>query len=124
MQRATRFAVGRQRVRYSTQATALQTHQERVLRNAMCPSCGSSEYSQYPPGAAPPETPLAVAAPAAAPPVPAAAPPAPPPPLEDVSPARWAKDPYARHELRYWNGTEWTKHVSDRGATAVDPASR
>lgn len=50
MQRATRFAVGRQRERYSMQAVALQGTQDRVLANARCPSCGSSSFTQYKPG--------------------------------------------------------------------------
>ena len=33
----------------------------------------------------------------------------------------WYSDPTARHELRYWNGTAWTEHVSDAGVAAVDP---
>ena len=35
--------------------------------------------------------------------------------------ARWAPDPMGRHELRYWNGAEWTDHVADRGVQATDP---
>jgi hypothetical protein len=35
-------------------------------------------------------------------------------------PAGWHPDPHSRHELRYWNGTQWTDHVSDRGVTGVD----
>ena len=27
----------------------------------------------------------------------------------------------ARHELRYWDGQQWTEHVSDRGTQGVDP---
>jgi hypothetical protein len=42
----------------------------------------------------------------------------PPPP---AAPAMWAADPTARHELRYWNGTTWTAHVSDRGIATTDP---
>ena len=34
--------------------------------------------------------------------------------------ARWANDPYERHELRYWNGVMWTEHVSDGGTIAID----
>jgi hypothetical protein len=30
-------------------------------------------------------------------------------------------DPSGRHELRYWDGTQWSEHVSDRGETATDP---
>jgi hypothetical protein len=36
-------------------------------------------------------------------------------------PAQWYPDPSGRHELRYWNGTEWTDEVSDMGATSTDP---
>jgi uncharacterized protein YxjI len=41
--------------------------------------------------------------------------------MTDVSPAAWHPDPYGRHELRYWDGTRWTEHVSSNGAQAVDP---
>ena len=34
--------------------------------------------------------------------------------------AQWAADPYGRHELRYFDGTNWTASVSNRGVTAVD----
>ncbi|MCW2751620.1 MAG: hypothetical protein JWR83_2730, partial [Aeromicrobium sp.] len=36
--------------------------------------------------------------------------------------ARWATDPFGRHELRYWNGREWTDHVSDYGIVGTNPA--
>jgi putative membrane protein len=35
-------------------------------------------------------------------------------------PAGWYPDPSGRHEQRYWREGEWTEHVSDKGATAVD----
>lgn len=35
----------------------------------------------------------------------------------------WFADPHGRHELRYWDGTRWTEHVSDRGQLGTDPAS-
>lgn len=35
--------------------------------------------------------------------------------------AGWNQDPYGRHELRYFDGTAWTEHVSDGGAQGVDP---
>jgi hypothetical protein len=35
--------------------------------------------------------------------------------------ASWLPDPSGGHELRYWNGTAWTEHVSDQGTTAVEP---
>jgi len=53
MERASRWGVGRQRTKYSMQALALQDQQDRVLANAMCPSCGSSDFTQYKPGQAP-----------------------------------------------------------------------
>ncbi|MDQ3352503.1 MAG: DUF2510 domain-containing protein, partial [Actinomycetota bacterium] len=28
------------------------------------------------------------------------------------TPANWYPDPSHRHELRYWDGTTWTEHVS------------
>jgi uncharacterized protein DUF2510 len=41
------------------------------------------------------------------------------PPLQ--IPAQWSADPIGRHELRYWNGTTWTEHVSDAGVSSTDP---
>jgi hypothetical protein len=41
--------------------------------------------------------------------------------VEAGNPARWARDPTGRHELRYWNGSEWTEHVSDAGVPSTDP---
>jgi len=35
--------------------------------------------------------------------------------------AAWHPDPTARHELRWWDGTAWTDHVSDQGVAGVDP---
>jgi uncharacterized protein YxjI len=37
------------------------------------------------------------------------------------NPASWHPDPTGRHELRYWDGSAWTNHVSDQGATGTDP---
>jgi len=36
-------------------------------------------------------------------------------------PASWYPDPYGRFELRYYDGTQWTEHVSNGGAQQVDP---
>jgi Protein of unknown function (DUF2510) len=33
----------------------------------------------------------------------------------------WLADPFAKHEQRYWSGTEWTEHVSDGGVPGTDP---
>jgi hypothetical protein len=32
----------------------------------------------------------------------------------------WNPDPYARHELRYWDGDQWTGHVSDAGTVGLE----
>lgn len=32
----------------------------------------------------------------------------------------WQPDPTARHEYRYWDGSQWTDDVSDGGVTSVD----
>lgn len=50
-------------------------------------------------------------------PPPRPTPPPPPPPV----PAAWSPDPLGRHELRYWDGTRWTEHVSNGGAQGIDP---
>jgi hypothetical protein len=39
-----------------------------------------------------------------------------------ATPAGWHRDPHGRHEMRYWDGTRWTEHVSTGGRTALDPA--
>jgi len=41
-----------------------------------------------------------------------------------TTPASWYADPVKRHELRYWDGGQWTEHVSDDGITGVDPLQR
>ena len=41
------------------------------------------------------------------------------PPLD--RPPAWHADPTGRHQLRYWDGSRWTSHVSDGGAQATDP---
>jgi uncharacterized protein YxjI len=35
-------------------------------------------------------------------------------------PPDWYPDPYGRHELRYFDGTQWTEHVSSHGRQSVD----
>ena len=39
------------------------------------------------------------------------------------SPAGWHPDPYGVHELRYYDGSAWTEHVSDQGRQATAPAA-
>jgi uncharacterized protein YxjI len=38
-----------------------------------------------------------------------------------TTPANWYPDPMKRHELRYWDGSAWTEHVSTNGITGTDP---
>ena len=44
--------------------------------------------------------------------------PKPPPPLV---PSSWQSDPTGRHELRWWDGGQWTEHVMDASRPSVDP---
>jgi uncharacterized protein YxjI len=37
------------------------------------------------------------------------------------TPASWYPDPMGRHELRYFDGSQWTDHVSSSGNQGVDP---
>ncbi len=37
--------------------------------------------------------------------------------------ANWYPDPYRRAELRYWDGSVWTEHVSTGGVQSTDPAT-
>ncbi|WP_088288674.1 DUF2510 domain-containing protein [Kineosporia sp. A_224] len=41
--------------------------------------------------------------------------------MTQVSGPQWAADPYGRYELRFWDGTAWTEHVSRHGVQARDP---
>jgi len=36
-------------------------------------------------------------------------------------PAGWHADPTGRHQLRYWDGSTWTDHVTDNGHQQQDP---
>jgi hypothetical protein len=35
--------------------------------------------------------------------------------------AGWHPDPLARHQLRYFDGEQWTPHVVDEGLLSFDP---
>ena len=37
-----------------------------------------------------------------------------------TSPAGWHQDPLGRHQFRYWDGAQWTEHVSDAGVVGLD----
>ena len=41
--------------------------------------------------------------------------------MPEPSPPDWYPDPFGRHELRYWDGSEWTDHVASGGNQNVDP---
>lgn len=41
-----------------------------------------------------------------------------PPPMV---PPSWQTDPTGRHELRWWEGAQWTEHVMDASRPSVDP---
>jgi hypothetical protein len=41
--------------------------------------------------------------------------------MSQQAPASWYPDPFARHELRYWDGSQWTEHVASRGRQETDP---
>ncbi len=34
---------------------------------------------------------------------------------------QWAPDPSGSHELRWFDGTRWTDHVTDAGVPSLDP---
>lgn len=35
--------------------------------------------------------------------------------------AQWAPDPYGRHQMRYWDGRQWSQYVSNGGVSDTDP---
>jgi DNA-directed RNA polymerase subunit RPC12/RpoP len=56
--------------------------------------------------------------------LPSSPPPPPPPPpggVPESLPPSWQPDPHSRHELRYWDGSEFTEHVSNAGVPSRDP---
>ena len=42
-------------------------------------------------------------------------------PSQPLPPADWYADPSGRFEMRYWNGSDWTEHVSRKGKQFTDP---
>jgi hypothetical protein len=36
-------------------------------------------------------------------------------------PPNWYPDPAGHHQMRYWDGTSWSSHVSDNGVPSEDP---
>jgi Protein of unknown function (DUF2510) len=98
------------------QAVAARSLLDRVMANAQCPHCGSSDYTQYKPGKEPPlnepEAANAGQVSSTAPP-----PPPPPPPPPNV-PEGWYPDPNNSSVQRYWDGTTWTEHTAPLGPSA------
>ncbi|WP_164479037.1 DUF2510 domain-containing protein [Nakamurella antarctica] len=43
------------------------------------------------------------------------------PPVPSAQSGMWAKDPAERYEMRYFDGSKWTHHVSTNGSTSIDP---
>src|SRR5664279_1424046 len=41
--------------------------------------------------------------------------------MPEQAAANWYRDPFGRHELRYWDGGQWTHHVASRGRQGIDP---
>lgn len=91
------------------------------------PGYGTQEYGTpgygtpgYPaPGYGAPDQPapgLSSSDPSAGPPAYPSQPSEPPP----AAPFGWYPDPSTHHELRYWDGTRWTEHVSDQGVQSTD----
>src|ERR1043165_4113627 len=35
-------------------------------------------------------------------------------------PPGWHPDPFGRHQVRYWDGSNWSEHVADNGVQATD----
>jgi hypothetical protein len=81
--------------------------------------------ASYQPAATPSYEPAATPTPEAATPTPSATTPAPaaatPAPTAPAVPAGWYADPAGRFELRYWDGSTWTEHVSRSGQQFTDP---
>ena len=40
--------------------------------------------------------------------------------MSEQPPADWYPDPFGRHERRYWDGSQWTAHVTSRGLQGED----
>jgi hypothetical protein len=82
---------------------------------AIGPAVGTPGWGTAVTGAAAAGTAATVAAGTAA----TAAAPAVLPPV--LPPAAWHPDPAGRHQLRWWDGTEWTEWVGDGGVMTEDP---
>lgn len=43
--------------------------------------------------------------------------------MTDRAPANWYPDPFGRYDHRYWDGENWTEHVSTHGRQEKNPAT-
>ena len=84
------------------------------------PTVTVTPMSTYEPAATPSYEPAVTAAPAAGA-APAAAAATPAAAAAPAVPAGWYADPAGRFELRYWDGSTWTEHVSRAGQQFTDP---
>lgn len=88
--------VGARRQQINADRALVDTHNQKLAESRRCPSCGSSSYVEVVEQVNG-QTASGVAA------------------------AGWHPDPMGRHELRYWDGTTWTEHVTSGGVPGVDP---
>jgi hypothetical protein len=79
------------------------------------------EAASEPAAAAPIAATAPVAQPAPEPAAVAATPAAEPAASASNAPAGWYADPSSRYDLRYWDGSTWTEHVSRAGQQYTDP---
>ena len=92
----------------------LADHAATPTRSAASISPSSTGLAASPPPAPTPATLVASSSGPAAAAIPPSS--APPP-----APASWLADPQHRHELRWWDGSRWTEHVSNAGVPSTDP---
>lgn len=90
--------------------------------NALLSGLPGARQTASPPGpagtVAMPAAPASVPAPASAP---TAAGSTPATLAQPTNPAAgWYSDPAGHHQLRYWNGSTWTEHISDNGTPGTD----
>jgi hypothetical protein len=92
----------------------LRTRLGRAAQWAACPNCGSQKVKSDRSRHFRPSVAITSQQQGTSPPP---APSAPPTSPLSVPPA-WVADPLGRHELRWWDGSRWTKHVSDSGVVS------
>ena len=86
--------------RAAAEAAARQQAEQQAQQQAAAQSAQAAQVTA--PGATPATTPAAT-------------------PAAPSVPAGWYPDPAGRHEGRWWDGTQWSPTVHDRGVQATDP---